>query len=56
MKAAAKYKFGSDNLEGKRILVQGNGHVGETLISYIRKEGAEVFVSDIHQEKMDAIA
>ena len=55
MKAAAKYKFGSDNLEGKRILVQGNGHVGETLISYIRKEGAEVFVSDIHQEKMDAM-
>lgn len=55
MKAAAKYKFGSDNLEGKKILVQGNGHVGETLISYIRKEGAEVFVSDIHQDKMEAM-
>jgi leucine dehydrogenase len=53
MKAAAKYQFGSDNLEGKKVLVQGNGHVGETLISYLRKEGAIVFVSDIHQDKME---
>lgn len=53
MKAAAKYQFGSDNLDGKKVLVQGTGHVGETLISYLRKEGAEVFVSDIHQDKME---
>ena len=52
MKAAAKYKFGSDNLAGKKVLVQGTGHVGETLISYLTKEGAIVFVSDIHQDKM----
>jgi leucine dehydrogenase len=53
MKAAAKYQFGSDNLAGKKVLVQGNGHVGETLIEYLTKEGALVFVSDIHPEKMD---
>ena len=53
MKAAAKYQFGSDNLAGKKILVQGTGHVGETLISYLSKEGAVVFVSDIHQDKME---
>lgn len=53
MKAAAKYQFGSDNLAGKKILVQGTGHVGETLIDYITKEGATVFVSDIHQDKME---
>lgn len=53
MKAAAKYQFGTDNLAGKKVLVQGNGHVGETLIEYLTKEGALVFVSDIHQEKMD---
>src|SRR6218665_2276108 len=55
MKAAAKYQFGTDNLDGKTILVQGNGHVGETLISYLTKEGATVFVSDIHQDKMEAM-
>lgn len=53
MKAAAKYKFGTDNLAGKKVLVQGTGHVGETLISHLTKEGAIVFVSDIHQDKME---
>jgi leucine dehydrogenase len=53
MKAAAKYKFGTDNLAGKKVLVQGTGHVGETLISYLTKEGAIVLVSDIHQDKME---
>jgi leucine dehydrogenase len=31
MKAAAKHKFGSD-YPGKRVLVQGIGHVGEILV------------------------
>jgi leucine dehydrogenase len=53
MKAAAKYKFGTDNLAGKKVLVQGTGHVGETLISHLTKEGAIVLVSDIHQDKME---
>jgi leucine dehydrogenase len=53
MKAAAKYQFGYDKLDGKKVLVQGTGHVGETLISHLRNEGAEVFVSDIHQDKME---
>jgi leucine dehydrogenase len=53
MKAAAMYQFGTDNLAGKKVLVQGTGHVGETVIDYITKEGAIVFVSDIHQDKME---
>ena len=55
MKAAAKNQFGSDSLDGKKILVQGNGHVGETLIEYLRKENAIVYVSDIHREKMESM-
>jgi leucine dehydrogenase len=38
MKAAAKHKFGSDSLAGKRVLVQGIGHVGEILVEYLTKE------------------
>jgi leucine dehydrogenase len=34
MKAAAKQQFGSDVLSGK-VLVQGIGHVGETLVDYL---------------------
>ncbi len=56
MKAAAKYKFGSDNLEGKKILVQGIGHVGETLVDYLTKENAIVQVTDINQQRLEEIA
>lgn len=55
MKAAAKYKFGSDNLEGKKILVQGIGHVGETLVDYLTAEGAKVIISDINEARLQEI-
>jgi leucine dehydrogenase len=56
MKAAAMHQFGSASLEGKKILVQGTGHVGETLIKHITNEGATVFISDINEERMQAVA
>lgn len=55
MKAAAKYKFGTDNLEGKRVLVQGIGHVGETLVDYLTSEGAKVLISDINEARLQEI-
>lgn len=48
MKAAAKHQFGSDMLTGKKILVKGIGHVGETLVDYLTKEGAVVTIADIN--------
>ncbi|WP_348825352.1 Glu/Leu/Phe/Val family dehydrogenase [Flavobacterium aestuarii] len=56
MKAAAKQQFGSEKLEGKKVLVQGIGHVGETLVEYLTKEGAQVFISDINEEKLYQVA
>ncbi|HKO78285.1 MAG TPA: Glu/Leu/Phe/Val dehydrogenase dimerization domain-containing protein, partial [Flavobacterium sp.] len=56
MKAAAKQQFGSEKLEGKKILVQGIGHVGETLVDYLTKEGAQVFIADINEEKLYEVA
>lgn len=55
MKAAAKYKFGSDVLDGKRVLVQGIGHVGETLVDYLTGEGAKVIISDINEDRLKEI-
>jgi leucine dehydrogenase len=52
MKAAAKQQFGSDVLAGKKVLVQGIGHVGETLVDYLTKEGAIVTIADINEEKL----
>lgn len=56
MKAAAKFQFGSDNLSGKKILVQGTGHVGETLIKHLTNDGAIVFISDINHDRMNEVA
>ncbi|MBB1193839.1 leucine dehydrogenase [Flavobacterium sp. SOK18b] len=52
MKAAAKQQFGTDVLSGKKVLVQGIGHVGETLVDYLTKEGAIVTIADINEEKL----
>lgn len=52
MKAAAKQKYGTDVLTGRKILVQGTGHVGETLISYLVKEDAQVIITDINKDRM----
>ena len=35
MKAAAKFKYGKDSLNGKKIAVQGIGHVGDYLLQYL---------------------
>ncbi len=55
MKAAAKYKFGSDVLEGKSVFVQGIGNVGEALVEHLVDEGANVTISDISQERLEEV-
>ncbi|GGH45799.1 leucine dehydrogenase [Mangrovimonas yunxiaonensis] len=52
MKAAAKHKFGTDLLEGKRVFVQGIGHVGEALVENLVEDGAIVTIADINQERL----
>ncbi|MEN2283958.1 Glu/Leu/Phe/Val dehydrogenase dimerization domain-containing protein [Algoriphagus sp. SE2] len=56
MKAAAKKAFGSDSLNGKKIVVQGVGQVGKYLIEYLVKEGAEVMITDIFEDKLKQVA
>ena len=56
MKAAARFQFGSDDLEGKRILVQGIGHVGEALVEHLAQEDAQIYLSDINQNRLQAMS
>jgi leucine dehydrogenase len=56
MKAAAKFKYGSDVLEDKKVLVQGIGHVGESLVEHLANEGAEVLIADINQDRLQEVA
>jgi leucine dehydrogenase len=52
MKASAKFAYGSDSLQGKKVFVQGIGHVGENLVDYLVKEGAIVSIFDINEERL----
>jgi leucine dehydrogenase len=56
MKASAKEIYGNDSLNGKKVLVQGIGHVGESLVGHLTKEGAKVYINDISEERLKAAA
>lgn len=56
MKASAREVWGSDSLNGKKVLVQGIGHVGESLVGHLSKEGAKVYINDINEERLKAVA
>ena len=56
IKAAVKKVYGTDRLQGKKIGVEGVGKVGAYLISRLCKEEAQVYVTDVVQEKLAAIA
>ncbi|MEZ4779169.1 MAG: Glu/Leu/Phe/Val dehydrogenase dimerization domain-containing protein [Flavobacteriaceae bacterium] len=55
MKAAAKFTYGSDVLEDKKVFVQGIGNVGEALVEHLTNEGAQVFISDISRERLESV-
>jgi len=42
-------------LDGRRVAVQGLGHVGYWLCKHLREAGASLVVSDIHDERVDRV-
>jgi leucine dehydrogenase len=56
MKAAAKEKWGNDSLKGKKVGVQGIGNVGIHLVEHLAKEGAQLFICDINEERLKEAA
>tara|TARA_R110002049_G_scaffold82349_14_gene209618 strand:+ start:5341 stop:6438 length:1098 start_codon:yes stop_codon:yes gene_type:complete len=55
MKAAAKFKFGTDLLEDRVVFVEGIGNVGEALVENLTNEGAKVYISDINQDRLEEV-
>jgi len=53
MKAAANRAFGSDDLSGKVVAVQGVGNVAYNLCKHLHEEGAHLIVTDINEENMN---
>tara|TARA_B100000886_G_scaffold240558_1_gene168703 strand:+ start:291 stop:1391 length:1101 start_codon:yes stop_codon:yes gene_type:complete len=56
IKASSKYKWGTDNLSSKKVLVQGVGHVGENLVKYLSEEGANVIINDINKSNIKRVS
>lgn len=56
MKAAAKKVYGNDLLHGKKVIVQGIGHVGEHLVNHLEQEGAVISVTDIYADRLATIS
>ncbi|MEZ4829583.1 MAG: Glu/Leu/Phe/Val dehydrogenase [Bacteroidia bacterium] len=56
MKAAIKVQTGNDSLEGKKVLVQGVGHVGSYLVDHLVKENARGYIYDIYPDILAQVA
>lgn len=56
MKAAQKQLSGSESLQGKKVLVQGAGHVGQYLIDHLVKEKAIISIADINEANLKMVS
>jgi leucine dehydrogenase len=55
IQASAKYRWGSDDLSGKTVSVQGCGHVGYYLATELSDAGAKLVVTDIDAERVKKV-
>jgi leucine dehydrogenase len=56
MRAAVRQVFGSGELTGRSVLIEGVGDVGIPLARMLRESGARILVSDIDAERAAAVA
>ncbi|HLT58364.1 MAG TPA: Glu/Leu/Phe/Val dehydrogenase dimerization domain-containing protein [Limnochordales bacterium] len=52
IKACLAHAFGDDNLRRRRVAVQGVGAVGWHLCTHLHREGAELVVTDVVQDRV----
>lgn len=53
LKAGVNHLWGSEDLSGKTVAVQGLGHVGYALCERLHKAGAKLFVADINEAVLE---
>lgn len=56
IQAALLWRFGDENISGRRIAIQGLGAVGAELVAALSSAGADLVVSDIRDERAEEIA
>ncbi len=55
LRTAAERAFGTRDLRGRRVAIHGVGNVGRRLATYLKKEGAELVVSDIDERAVERV-
>lgn len=55
MQACCKRVYGSDELAGRKVAVQGLGAVGHNVVGRLHELGADIIVSDIDPQKTEAM-
>lgn len=55
MQAAAERKWGTKDLKGKKISLQGVGHVGVFLIEHLIEAGAEIIATDTNELQLEKV-
>lgn len=53
--ASCQHRFGTDDLSGRKVLVQGMGSVGESLARLLLEAGGRVKFSDVDQSRVEWI-
>ena len=56
IRAATKKVHGSESLAGRKIAVQGVGHVGHELCRLLSEAGAELLVADVNRDNLRRVA
>ncbi len=55
IQASAKWRWGSDDLAGRTVLVQGCGHVGYNLAKELHAVGAKTIVADMDADRVKRV-
>lgn len=55
LQAAAKHRWGSDDVQGRTVALQGCGHVGYYLASNLHGAGARLIATDVDAAKVDRV-
>jgi len=53
IRAACRFAFGSDDMAGRTVVVQGAGGVGGRLIDLLREAGADVIATDVDTQRLE---
>ena len=56
IRASVEHAFGSPDISGRTVLVQGVGSVGRDLARYLSEDGAHVLVADVDEGQAERVA